>query len=172
MPSLKSQVPDLILRSRASGVSKDEWHQWGFMVRDGAIAPPHHEGTFVARSEAFLLARRQIGRICFILRRRCGRGLRSGTSLERNAPESLTLPETRYVHRNISRWHARGDTRSSLQGLHKRRCMAEIVKGRSRIRSGQESTGFMLVVPMSRERGPACSLAPFFTGSRRAKARS
>jgi hypothetical protein len=29
--------------------------------------------------------------------------LSSGTSLERNAPESLTLPETRYVHRNISR---------------------------------------------------------------------
>ena len=27
-----------------SGVSKDEWHQWGFMVRDGANAPPHHEG--------------------------------------------------------------------------------------------------------------------------------
>ncbi|MGY2901828.1 hypothetical protein ACVWVY_000849 [Bradyrhizobium sp. URHC0002] len=60
------------------------------MVRDGAIAPPHHEGTFFARSEAFLVARRQIGRICFTLRRRCGRGLRSGTSLERNAPESLT----------------------------------------------------------------------------------
>jgi len=26
-------------------------------------------------TEAFLVARRQIGRICFILRRRCGRGL-------------------------------------------------------------------------------------------------
>jgi hypothetical protein len=45
MPSLESQVPDLILRSRVSGVSKDEWHQWGFMVRDCAIAPPHHEGV-------------------------------------------------------------------------------------------------------------------------------
>jgi hypothetical protein len=26
-----------------SGVSKDEWHRWGLMVRDGAKAPPHHE---------------------------------------------------------------------------------------------------------------------------------
>ena len=69
MPSLKPQVPDLILRSRASGVSKDEWHQWGFMVRDGAIAPPHHEGTFFARSEILLLARRQFRRFCFTLRR-------------------------------------------------------------------------------------------------------
>jgi hypothetical protein len=43
-PSLGSKVPDLILRSRVSGVSKDEWHQRGRMVRDGAIAPPHHEG--------------------------------------------------------------------------------------------------------------------------------
>src|SRR6476646_2158012 len=32
-----------------------------------------------------------------------GRGLRSGTSLERNAPESLTLTETSFVHRNIQR---------------------------------------------------------------------
>ena len=33
----------------------------------------------------------------------CGRGLSFGTTLERNAPESVTPPETRYVHRNISR---------------------------------------------------------------------
>jgi hypothetical protein len=26
-----------------SGVSKDEWHRRGYMVRDGAFAPPHHE---------------------------------------------------------------------------------------------------------------------------------
>ena len=67
------------------------------------------------------------------------RGLRSGTSLERNAPESVTPTVTRYVHRNISRWRHRGDTRSSLKRLHKQRCWGEIVKGRSRIRSGQES---------------------------------
>jgi hypothetical protein len=29
-------LPDLILRSRVSGVSKDEWHEPGYMVRDGA----------------------------------------------------------------------------------------------------------------------------------------
>ena len=73
------------------------------------------------------------------------RGLRSGTSLERNAPESVTPTVTRYVHRNISRWRHRGGTRSSLKRLHKQRCWGEIVKGRSRIRSGQESRRFILV---------------------------
>jgi len=29
-------LPDLILRSASSRVSKDEWHQPGHMVRDGA----------------------------------------------------------------------------------------------------------------------------------------
>src|SRR5712671_6859651 len=78
MPSLNSQVPDLILRRRASGVSKDEWHQWGFMVRPAMLASSGAALTRLLtmrvhhwRSEAFLLARRQIGRICFILRRRC-----------------------------------------------------------------------------------------------------
>jgi hypothetical protein len=32
----KISLSDLILRSRGSGVSKDEWHQRGLMVRDGA----------------------------------------------------------------------------------------------------------------------------------------
>jgi len=73
------------------------------------------------------------------------RGLRSGTSLERNAPESVTPTVTRYVHRNISRWRHRGDTRSSLKRLHKQRGRGEIVKGRSRIRSGQESRRFIVV---------------------------
>ena len=36
-------LQDLILRSASSRVSKDEWHQRGHMVRDGANAPPHHE---------------------------------------------------------------------------------------------------------------------------------
>ena len=31
-----THLSDLILRSRVSGVSKDEWHQPGHMVRDGA----------------------------------------------------------------------------------------------------------------------------------------
>ena len=76
VPSLRSQVPDLILRSRASGVSKDVWHQWDFMVRPAMLAS---SGTALTRlltmrvhhwrSEAFLLARRQFRRICFILRR-------------------------------------------------------------------------------------------------------
>jgi len=35
----------LILRSRASGVSKDEANIRGLMVRDGAFAPPHHEDS-------------------------------------------------------------------------------------------------------------------------------
>ncbi|HEY9454734.1 MAG TPA: hypothetical protein VIR82_18830, partial [Bradyrhizobium sp.] len=30
-----------------SGVSKDEWHEPGHMVRDGAKAPPHHEGLAI-----------------------------------------------------------------------------------------------------------------------------
>jgi hypothetical protein len=29
-------LPDLILRSASSRVSKDEWHKWGLVVRDGA----------------------------------------------------------------------------------------------------------------------------------------
>jgi hypothetical protein len=41
--------------------------------------------------------------LCVTLRRLCGRGLSSGTSPERMASESLTLPETGFVHRNISR---------------------------------------------------------------------
>ncbi|KRQ94501.1 hypothetical protein CQ10_16820 [Bradyrhizobium valentinum] len=53
MPSLKSQVPDLILRSASSRVSKDEWHLPGHMVRDGAFAPPHHEGMFLRGAKPF-----------------------------------------------------------------------------------------------------------------------
>jgi len=34
----------LSLEEPRSGVSKDEWHQAGLVVRDGAKAPPHHEG--------------------------------------------------------------------------------------------------------------------------------
>src|SRR5262245_33359139 len=41
-------MPDLILRSASSRVSTDEWHARGRMVRDGAKAPPHHEGLMVA----------------------------------------------------------------------------------------------------------------------------
>ena len=42
-------LPDLVLRSSAKRcVSKDEWHQRGLMVRDGARAPPHHEGLAVS----------------------------------------------------------------------------------------------------------------------------
>jgi hypothetical protein len=37
------------------------------------------------------------------LRRLCGRGLSSGTSPERIAPESLTHLHSGFVHRNISR---------------------------------------------------------------------
>jgi hypothetical protein len=29
-------LPDLILRSASSRVSKDEWPEWGLVVRDGA----------------------------------------------------------------------------------------------------------------------------------------
>src|SRR5262245_61551418 len=38
------------------------------------------------------------------------------TSLERKAPESLTPPGFRFVHRNISGRGRGGDTRSSLEG--------------------------------------------------------
>ena len=39
----RGEMSDLILRSASSRVSKDEWHERGRMVRDGAKAPPHHE---------------------------------------------------------------------------------------------------------------------------------
>ena len=40
-------LPDLILRRREAPSRRDEWHQPGRMVRDGAKAPPHHEGRAV-----------------------------------------------------------------------------------------------------------------------------
>ena len=61
-----------------------------------------------------------------------------GTSLERNAPESPTPTQTRYVHRNISRWRARGGTRSSLYGLYKRRCQGEILTNRANAELNQK----------------------------------
>src|SRR6201996_9458318 len=57
-----------------------------------------------------------------------GRGLSSGTSLERIGKESPTRPVFRFVHRNISHWLAVEATRSSFQQLHKRRFSAKFVK--------------------------------------------
>src|SRR5437764_8267947 len=86
----------------------------------------------------FAIRIRVLPRLCFNLRRRCGRGLSSGTSLERNAPESLTPAQTRFVHRNISRGYDPGDTRSSLRGLHKPGVLGEFLKVWVRSESNQK----------------------------------
>ena len=65
---------------------------------------------------------------CFTLRRSCRRGLSSGTSLERIAPESLTHRHTCSVHRNISRWPLGGRTRSSLADVNKIRFWLAFLK--------------------------------------------
>ena len=65
---------------------------------------------------------------CFTLRRWCRRGLSSGTSLERIAPESLTHRHTCSVHRNISRWPLGGRTRSSLADVNKIRFWLAFLK--------------------------------------------
>ena len=57
-----------------------------------------------------------------------GRGLNSGTSPERIAPESLTRPYSGFVHRNISRLRSDSGTRSSLARSGKRRHGGEILK--------------------------------------------
>jgi hypothetical protein len=74
-----------------------------------------------------------------------GRGLSSGTSPERNAPESLTPLHSGFVHRNISRWPAI----AALDQVRQRptsRALTPIpltrAGPRSRIRRGKESTGF------------------------------
>ena len=58
-------------------------------------------------------------RFCLTLRRVSGRGLSSGTSPERIAPESVTRLHSGFVHRNMSRWRPGRGTRSSLARLHK-----------------------------------------------------
>src|ERR1700704_2946014 len=62
------------------------------------------------------------------MRRIRGRGLSSGTSPERNAPESVTRMLSGFVHRNISRGQLICGTRSSLARIDKRRYGDEIVK--------------------------------------------
>ena len=57
---MESTKPDLILRSASSRVSKDEWHERGRMVRDGAarlltmrvsLLHPHHPLAAVLAGE-------------------------------------------------------------------------------------------------------------------------
>jgi hypothetical protein len=79
------------------------------------------------------------------MRRIGGRGLSSGTSPERIAPESVTPLHSGFVHRNISRrpltaaldqvWH--GSTRAGLAVKS-----LNVAVTPSRIRSEEESTGF------------------------------
>src|SRR5450631_4316936 len=85
--------------------------------------------------------RRRAFEMCFTLRRHRGRGLSSGTSPERIAPESLTPMLSAFVHRNISRRRpvatldqARLGRRDQILGAQSLTAGVEP--------SGQESTGF------------------------------
>ena len=85
------------------------------------------------------------------LRRLCSRGLSSGTSPERIAPESLTQLHSGFVHRNISRcplmtaldqvW--RSSTRAGFASN-----FLKFEHGRSRIRSEQESMAIRDILPL------------------------
>src|SRR6202051_1390971 len=67
-----------------------------------------------------------------------GRGLSSGTSPERIAPESVTPMLSGYVHRNISREIAPPNTRSSLARRDKQGFGGEFLKFRGRAESNQK----------------------------------
>jgi hypothetical protein len=72
-----------------------------------------------------------VGTICAVLSHYAtlmGRGLSSGTSPERIAPESHTHPETGFVHRNISRWCFGSGTRSGFWRSDKRLLAGEFLK--------------------------------------------
>jgi len=90
-------------------------------------------------------------RFCFTMRRIRGRGLSSGTSPERIAPESVTRMLSGFVHRNISRGQLICGTRSSLARLDKGRCGGEFLKGCENNESNQKSERVkriqMLVMP-------------------------
>src|SRR5215217_5913203 len=72
------------------------------------------------------------------MRRIWGRGLSSGTSPERKAPESVTPVLSGFVHRNISRWLFECGTRSSLALADKRRFIGEILNAGARSESNQK----------------------------------
>jgi hypothetical protein len=72
-----------------------------------------------------------------------GRGLSSGTVAERIAPESLTPTNSGFVHRNISRDALVTALDQALGGSTRQGLAANSLKfwaGRSRIRSGEESS--------------------------------
>jgi hypothetical protein len=75
--------------------------------------------------------------ICLTLRRVWGRGLSSGTSPERIAPESVTRLLSGFVHRNISRGRLGCGTRSSLARLHKGPIGGAILKRFAKAESNQ-----------------------------------
>jgi hypothetical protein len=111
------------------------------------------------------------------MRRISGRGLSSGTSPERIAPESLTPLHSGFVHRNISRWRRisaldqvwHGSTREGM-ATKSLKCAGP----RSRIRRRKESTGFMAsAIPGGTKRRSSerdCSLPLAGEGRRRAAA--
>src|SRR5260370_22383340 len=72
------------------------------------------------------------------MRRYRGRGLSSGTSPERIAPESVTHSHSGFVHRNISRGALMCGTRSSLARSHKSRFEGENLKARATAESNQK----------------------------------
>ena len=79
------------------------------------------------------------------MRRIKGRGLSSGTSPERIAPESLTRANSGFVHRNISRWYLIAALDQVCRGATSGGLAAKSLKftsARSRIRSEEESTEF------------------------------
>src|SRR5258708_39799623 len=73
-----------------------------------------------------------VGTICAVLSHNAtlaGRGLSSGASPERIAPESLTLPETGFVQRNICRGCFGSGTRSGFLPADHLLVFREILKG-------------------------------------------
>jgi hypothetical protein len=98
---------------------------------------------------------------CLTMRRAGARCLSSGTSPERIAPESVTPPHCRFVHRNISREFPAGALDQVWRGSTSDGFSAESLKLRgwwSRIRSRRES----MVIPLA----PASEARPLSHGER------
>ena len=79
------------------------------------------------------------------MRRLNGRGLSSGTSPERIAPESLTPVVSGFVHRNISRSRSIQGTRSSLSAIDKARFGSKILKRFGKPESNQNQQRVKLI---------------------------
>ena len=104
------------------------------------------------------------------MRRFKGRGLSSGTSPERIAPESLTPVVSGFVHRNISRSRSIPGTRSSLSAIDKARFGSKMLKPFGLAESNQNQQRVKLI-PMFKPAAAIIAMRATNSSSPRAGAR-